>query len=151
MRIFHKRVYGRVLKVSVVLMMTVIITLAFAACGNDSDKPDAKPTQEATVATDVTGTEANEPAIDPTGSAGNSSSGGASSGSASGGDIGESQVIAIVLAKVPGATAANIAELEKENDDGRLTYEGSVQYNGYEYEFEVDGATGNILKWEIDD
>ena len=66
-------------------------------------------------------------------------------------DIGAEKVKQIVLAKVPGAVEGNIYEFEKEYDNGRLEYEGSLYYDGYEYEFEVDGATGNILQWEIDD
>ena len=56
-----------------------------------------------------------------------------------------------ILDRVPGATKNDISELECEYDDGRIEYEGELYYNGYEYEFEIDGATGNILKWEIDD
>ncbi|MDO4746346.1 MAG: PepSY domain-containing protein [Bacillota bacterium] len=66
-------------------------------------------------------------------------------------DIGYEGVVEIVLAKVPGATEDDIYEFEKEFDDGRLEYEGSLYYDGYEYEFEIDGATGNLLQWEIDD
>ena len=66
-------------------------------------------------------------------------------------DIGAEKVKQIVLAKVPGAVEASIYEFERDYDDGRLEYEGSIYHDGYEYEFEVDGATGNILKWEIDD
>lgn len=51
-------------------------------------------------------------------------------------DIGEEAVISIVLAKVPGATRNDIYEFEKEYDDGILEYEGSIYYDGYEYEFE---------------
>jgi hypothetical protein len=42
-------------------------------------------------------------------------------------------------------------ELERDYDDGVLQYEGSVYYGGYEYEFEINGVTGDILQWEIDD
>ena len=66
-------------------------------------------------------------------------------------DIGYERVKAIVLSKVAGASESDIYELECEYDDGRLEYEGSLYYNGYEYEFEIDGTTGNILQWEIDD
>lgn len=66
-------------------------------------------------------------------------------------DIGMEKVKKIVLAKVPGAVESSIYELEKEYDDGRLEYEGSLYHDGYEYEFEIDGATGEILQWEIDD
>ncbi len=66
-------------------------------------------------------------------------------------DVDEKKVKEIVLAKVPGAVESSIYELEKEYDDGRLEYEGSLYHDGYEYEFEIDGATGEILQWEIDD
>ena len=64
--------------------------------------------------------------------------------------ITEAEAKAIVLDKVPGATEADIYEFEKEYDDGRIEYEGSLYYDGYEYEFDVDGTSGNMLKWEID-
>lgn len=66
-------------------------------------------------------------------------------------DIGYERVRAIVLSKIAGASESDIYELEREYDDGRLEYDGSLYYNGYEYEFEIDGTTGNILQWEIDD
>lgn len=66
-------------------------------------------------------------------------------------DIGVEGAKAIALGMVSGASASNITEIEREYDDGRLKYEGEMYYDGYEYEFEIDGTTGNILKWEIDD
>lgn len=66
-------------------------------------------------------------------------------------DIGVEGAKAIALGMVSGANASNITEIEREYDDGRLKYEGELHYDGYEYEFEIDGTTGNILKWEIDD
>lgn len=66
-------------------------------------------------------------------------------------DIGRDRVVQIALSMVPGAKRKHITELEREYDDGRVEYEGEICYNGYEYEFEIDGATGNILKWEIED
>lgn len=65
--------------------------------------------------------------------------------------ISETQARQIALSKIPGASDSDIVELDTEWDDGRMEYEGSIFYNGYEYEFEIDGSTGNILKWEIDD
>ena len=65
-------------------------------------------------------------------------------------DIGEAKAKEIVIEKVPGATDADIYEFEKEYDAGRAEYEGSLYYDGYEYEFEIDGTNGNIIKWEID-
>lgn len=56
----------------------------------------------------------------------------------------------IALAKVPGATMANIHKFEMDYDDGRMIYEGEIHYNGWEYEFEIDAATGAIIDWDID-
>ena len=71
--------------------------------------------------------------------------------SAGSSDIGYEGVKAIVLSKVAGASESDIYDLERDYDDGRLEYEGNLYYNGYEYEFEIDGITGNILQWEIDE
>ena len=65
-------------------------------------------------------------------------------------DIGADSVRQIVLGRIPGATARNITEFEREYEDGYIQYEGTVSYNGKEYEFAIDGSTGNILEWEID-
>lgn len=54
----------------------------------------------------------------------------------------------IALSQVSGATAANISEFETDYDDGRLAYEGKIVYDGREYEFEIDGYSGGIRKWE---
>lgn len=35
-------------------------------------------------------------------------------------------------------------------DDGRLEYEGTIYYNGVEYEFSIDGYSGAIRSWEVD-
>lgn len=53
-----------------------------------------------------------------------------------------------VLARVPGATAADIREWEYDYDDGRAEYEGEIIYNGMEYEFTVDASTGKITEWK---
>lgn len=66
-------------------------------------------------------------------------------------DIGAAKAKAIALARVPGATEADIISFEREYDDGFLNYEGEIWYGGMEYEFEIDGATGTIIEWEIDD
>ncbi len=55
---------------------------------------------------------------------------------------------ALVLARVPGATAADFQEFQQDYEDGRLVYEGELVTNGMEYEFEIDGATGEFLSWE---
>lgn len=65
--------------------------------------------------------------------------------------VSEAQAINIVLEKVPGATQSNLVSFGSDYDDGRWLYEGELRYNGLEYDFEIDGMTGNILEWEIDD
>lgn len=50
----------------------------------------------------------------------------------------------------PADTGADVCELEREYDDGRLEYEGSIYYGGYEYDFEIDGATGKIFGKDVD-
>lgn len=115
-------------KITMVIIISALSVFMLAACGSNGNGADV--TGETTATTVPAGGEVSSQA---------------------GQDIGTEKVQDIVLAKVPGATDADIYELEKDYDDGLLEYEGSIYYNGYEYEFEVDGATGNILKWEIDD
>ena len=66
----------------------------------------------------------------------------------SGSFIGIDKAKQIALDKVPGATVVKI-ELDVD-DDGNdpAVYEGELKKDGYEYEFEIDAKTGNILKWE---
>lgn len=59
--------------------------------------------------------------------------------------ISEEEVKQIVWKKVPNA---EIVELSLEKDDGRYEYEGTAILDGYEYEFEINGSSGIILKWE---
>ena len=61
--------------------------------------------------------------------------------------IGQEKAKQIALAKVPGATLVNI---ELDTDDGKKVYEGELRKGNIEYEFEIDAATGSILKWKED-
>lgn len=54
----------------------------------------------------------------------------------------------LALAKVPGAAVGDIVEFKTDRDDGRTEYEGKIIYDGMEYEFEIDGSSGQILSWE---
>ena len=54
------------------------------------------------------------------------------------------------LARVPGATVANVTEFNRDYENGRLEYEGEIHYNGYEYDFEIDADTGTVTKWEVE-
>lgn len=66
------------------------------------------------------------------------------------GRISQERVIAIVLSKVPGATASDVY-IELEMDDGYWEYEGEIHYNFREYEFEINAMNGKILEWSEDD
>ena len=69
-------------------------------------------------------------------------------GALTGGSISETDAKALALARVPGATDADIVKFEQDYDDGRLIYEGKIIFDNREYEFEIDAATGAVLDWE---
>ena len=54
---------------------------------------------------------------------------------------------ALVLARIPGAA---IVEFERDSDDGRTIYKGEAVLDGWEYDFEIDAASGEFIKWEAD-
>lgn len=54
----------------------------------------------------------------------------------------------LAIEKVPGASRQDIWEFGRDVEDGRNVFEGKLVYDGYEYEFEIDGETGEFLKWE---
>ena len=69
-------------------------------------------------------------------------------GAPAGGSVSETDARALALARVSGATGADIVEFKQDYDDGRLIYEGKIIYNNREYEFEIDAATGAVLDWD---
>ncbi len=133
----------------IIIMIAVVMTAGLAAglssCGGGTDT-GSRDVQSTTPSSDTSSTTSGDSAAQSQPAHNDSSS-----GSGNAGDIGRNAVISMVLERVPGATKSDISELEREYEDGRIEYEGELNYNGYEYEFEIDGATGNILKWEIDD
>ena len=54
------------------------------------------------------------------------------------------------LARVSGATEADIYEWKLDYDDGRPEYEGKIIYDGSEYEFTIDATTGTITEWDAE-
>ncbi len=56
---------------------------------------------------------------------------------------------AIVQGKVPGSSAEDV-QIWEEGGDGRGRYEGELYFNGIQYEFEIDPATGIIFDWNAD-
>jgi len=57
----------------------------------------------------------------------------------------EAEAKDIVWAKIPGA---EIVEFYLERDDGIQEYEGTAYLDGYEYEFEINAASGVIINWD---
>ena len=54
------------------------------------------------------------------------------------------------LARVSGATEADIYEWKLDYDDGRPEYEGKIIYDGSEYEFTIDATAGTITDWDAE-
>ena len=74
----------------------------------------------------------------------------ASSGSASQSAYIGQQAAQEAALKHAGLTAAQVTFLESEYDydDGRMIYEVEFHYNGTEYDYEIDAATGEIVKYQ---
>lgn len=53
----------------------------------------------------------------------------------------------IALSLVEGATEKDM-RIRQDWEDGRVTYEGSIYLDGFEYEFELDGRTGRVIDFE---
>ena len=64
--------------------------------------------------------------------------------------ISSDEAVQSALARVPGATVANVTEFNRDYENGRLEYEGEIHYNGYEYDFEIDADTGAFTKWKVE-
>lgn len=71
-------------------------------------------------------------------------------GYASSADIGIEKAKSTALAQVSGASSSDIVKAERDYDDGRLEYGIEIYYGGYEYDFEIDGATGSIISKDVD-
>jgi len=64
--------------------------------------------------------------------------------------ISEQEAREIALERVPGAIEEDIREFKLDYDDGRPEYEGKIYFEKNEYEFEIDGYTGEIRHWEVE-
>lgn len=64
--------------------------------------------------------------------------------------IGEDKAKQIALDKVEGASAEDLIRIDLDYDDGRWVYEGEIFLGEWEYEFEIDGESGNVIGWEKD-
>lgn len=66
------------------------------------------------------------------------------------GYINESQARRIALSRVRGANNSHIKKFKLDREDGRMVYEGEIEYNGREYEFDIDAVTGEFIRWDVD-
>mgnify|MGYP001631741460 CR=1 FL=1 len=53
----------------------------------------------------------------------------------------------IAETRLPGG---KVVELELDEDDGRLIYEGEIETAAVEAEFEIDAITGEVIKWKTE-
>ena len=70
-----------------------------------------------------------------------------SSGSQSGKYISVEKAKQLAQNRAPSAT---LVKIEMDYDDGRAVYEGELREGSWEYEFEINAATGEFIKWEKD-
>lgn len=63
--------------------------------------------------------------------------------------VDEAAAKAAALARVPGATEADM-HIYLDSDDGLPVYEGAIVYQEMKYEFEISAADGTILEWEAE-
>lgn len=71
-------------------------------------------------------------------------------GNGSSAAVSEATAKQAALERVSGATNADIYEWKLDYDDGRPEYEGKIIYDGFEYEFTIDAATGTITEWDAE-
>ena len=60
--------------------------------------------------------------------------------------ISEEAAIAIAMKQAKGT----VAKVELDNDDGRVVYEIEIKDGMYEYDFDIDAVSGDVLKFEKD-
>lgn len=58
--------------------------------------------------------------------------------------ISAEEAIAIAMKSAQGT----VTELELDEDDGRVYYEIEIEDGVFEYEFEIDAMTGEVIEWE---
>ena len=60
-------------------------------------------------------------------------------------DIGMDKAREIALSNVSGASEDSVKKMDVDTDHGKLVYEIEIVYDGMEYDFEIDGVTGDII------
>lgn len=64
--------------------------------------------------------------------------------------IGLEEAKQIALKQVSGASSADIVKAYQDYDDGILEYEVEIHYNGYEYDYEILGSSGEIISKDVE-
>ena len=64
--------------------------------------------------------------------------------------VSEADAKKTALDRVSGATDKDLYEWKLDYDDGRPEYEGKIIYDGTEYEFTIDAATGSVMEWDAE-
>lgn len=112
-------------QITVLMMSTFMITLCLVGCGSGgSNTSGANPSVTSTPQAEV-----QTPSITV------------------GAVISEEEAIKLALEKVPGASEKDV-RIHLDHDDGKTIFEGSIVYEGVEYDFEIDADSGVILEWE---
>ena len=65
-------------------------------------------------------------------------------------NITEARAKEIALGQVPGATAENIVEWDRDNDRGVVQYDCEIVFQNQRYDFEIDATDGSILGWSVE-
>lgn len=85
-----------------------------------------------------------------TGSQNGQSSGNQNSGSqAEANTIGTDAASSIALGKAQ-AGDARITEIQLDREDGRTVYEGEMRDSSFEYDFEIDAYSGDVMQWDVE-
>ena len=64
--------------------------------------------------------------------------------------ISEDEAKQIALSNVDGASENDMGRIDLDYDDGRWVYEGEIYAGEWEYEFEIDAESGNVIGFEKD-
>ena len=55
-----------------------------------------------------------------------------------------------IAARRAGVSVNQVVRIKLDYENGRRGYEGKIYNNGYEYEFDIDVRTGQIIKWKVE-
>lgn len=55
-----------------------------------------------------------------------------------------------IAARRAGVSVNQVVKIKLDYENGIRVYEGKIYNNGYEYEFDIDVRTGQIIKWDTD-